>query len=345
MFVPVVDQNQKPLMPTKPSRARRWIESGRATPFFKGGIFCVRLNHDVQTQTQPIACGVDSGSKREAFTLKSTAHTYLNVPSHAVDWVKKALKTRREMRRGRRFRKTPYRKCRPNRRRNPGPHPATKARWQAKLRLINIFRKVFPITDYAVEDIKARTVKGKCSKNKAFSQLEVGKSWFYGKVENLGKLKLYSGKKTAALRKKWGLPKSKKKLSDDFYAHCVDTWVLANDVVSGHEGPDNTCMLKAIPLRFHRRQLHRLKPRRGARRSGYGGTRSLGFKRGSIVKHKKYGKCYVGGSSMGRLSLHGLESGVRLCQNGKVEDVLFKSYSSWRWQLLPGLKSGVSAAS
>ncbi|WP_277883702.1 RRXRR domain-containing protein [Nostoc sp. FACHB-133] len=28
MFVPVVDQNNRPLMPTTPSRAKRWMKSG-----------------------------------------------------------------------------------------------------------------------------------------------------------------------------------------------------------------------------------------------------------------------------------------------------------------------------
>jgi hypothetical protein len=46
MLVPVVDKTGKPLMPTKPSRARRWIKSKEATPFFKKGIFCIRLNRD-----------------------------------------------------------------------------------------------------------------------------------------------------------------------------------------------------------------------------------------------------------------------------------------------------------
>ncbi len=43
-FVPVVNQSNQPLMPTTILRARRWIDSGRATPFYKKGIFCVRLN-------------------------------------------------------------------------------------------------------------------------------------------------------------------------------------------------------------------------------------------------------------------------------------------------------------
>jgi hypothetical protein len=41
MFVPVVDQNQNPLMPTTLSRARRWIKSGKATFFWKRGVLGV----------------------------------------------------------------------------------------------------------------------------------------------------------------------------------------------------------------------------------------------------------------------------------------------------------------
>ena len=31
MFVPVIDRKQHPLMPTTPSRARRWIKSGKVS--------------------------------------------------------------------------------------------------------------------------------------------------------------------------------------------------------------------------------------------------------------------------------------------------------------------------
>jgi hypothetical protein len=70
-------------MPTTPSRAKRWIKSGKATPFWKKGVFCVRLNVEPSdTNRQPIAVGIDPGSKREAFTVKSQAHTYLNIQTH-----------------------------------------------------------------------------------------------------------------------------------------------------------------------------------------------------------------------------------------------------------------------
>jgi hypothetical protein len=100
MFVPVVDGHHEPLMPTTPARARRWINSGKATPFWKGGVFCVRLNLEPSARhTQPIAVGIDPGSKKQALVVTSAAHTYLNIQTDAVTWVKEAVTTRHQMRR------------------------------------------------------------------------------------------------------------------------------------------------------------------------------------------------------------------------------------------------------
>ena len=170
MFVPVVDKENKPLVPTKPSRARKWIKSGKATPFWNKGIFCVRLNVEPSDRhLEPIAIGIDPGSKKEAFTVKSESHTYYNIQTDAVTWVKDAVKTRREMRRARRGRNTPCRKPRFNRAKGSfdtqatqpkGLPPSTKARWQWKLRICWWLKKIFPITDFVVEDIAAVTKKG-----------------------------------------------------------------------------------------------------------------------------------------------------------------------------------------
>jgi hypothetical protein len=84
-YVPAVDSNQRPLMPTTSKRAECWIESGKATPFFRKGIFCVRLNVEPSDRhTQPVAVGIEPGSKREGYTVKSKAHTYLNQKTYAA---------------------------------------------------------------------------------------------------------------------------------------------------------------------------------------------------------------------------------------------------------------------
>ena len=337
--VPVVDYNQVPLMPTTPARADRWVKSGKATPFWKKGIFCVRLNTEPSARNyQDIACGIDPGSKREGFTLKSSKHHYLNIQSVAVDWVKKHVKTRRSMRRSRRRRKTPCRQPRWNRLANKIKlAPSTKARWQWKLRIAGSLSKIYPITVFVVEDIKAKAWGGKWGKT--FSPLQVGKDWFYHELEKIAPLKLFQGHETAELREQLKLRKSKDKMAEKFSAHCVDSFTLAYRAVGGNAKPDNTDLLIVTPLRFHRRQLHRLEHATGHIRSRYGGTISAGFKRGSIVKHPKWGLTYVGGEMIKPtkrepnkkvISLHSIETGKRLTQSANPKDLQFLTYNTWR---------------
>jgi hypothetical protein len=191
-------------------------------------------------------------------------------------------------------------------------------------------KKIFPITDFVVEDISATTKKSKRRWNVSFSPLEVGKKWFYAELEKIGNVHTIKGYETKELRLRLGLKKSSNKLKNDFSAHCVDSWVLANWYVGGHTTPDNKDIIFVAPERFHRRQLHALQPAKGGIRRPYGGTRSLVFKRGSYVKHKKYGVCFVGGASKGSISLHSLSSGKRLTQNARPEKCKHLTYASFR---------------
>lgn len=119
--------------------------------------------------------------------------------------------------------------------------------------------QLYPITYIAIEDIKAKTWKGARKYNASFSPLEVGKKWFYSECKNLAILELFDGyQHTYQTRSTLGLKKSKNKLSTDFKSHCVDSFVLAYLVVGGNRIPDNRNAIEFFPLRFHRRQLHRL---------------------------------------------------------------------------------------
>ena len=333
-MIPVLSKQNEPLMPTTSSRARRWIRDRLATPFWKKGVFCVRLNVDPSaTYKQEIVCGIDPGSKWEGMTLKSKAHTYLNVVNDATTWVKDAIETRREMRRGRRFRKTPCRKNKGNRStlsKDGRLPPSTRARWGTKLRLVHIWRSIFPISGYVIEDIAAITKPGQRKWNRSFSPLEVGKNWFYDELRKLGTVVTKEGWETKNLRDALGLQKSKSN-QYAFKAHCVDSWVLANSVVGGHTKPDNIQVLCMTPLRFKRRQLHKLQPAKDGVRRREGGTRSLGSKKGSLIVHPTYKLCYLGGNMNGRLSLHSLETGERLTKTAKLEDCKLLGYNSWRW--------------
>ena len=246
-FVPVVDGRQKPLMPTKASRASSWIKTKKATPFWKNGVFCVRLNQEPSGRNvQKTVVGIDPGSKREAFTIKSKAHTYLNVLTEAVDWVKKSIERRKSARKERRRRNCPYRKNRTNRTRN-GNCPSIRARWGAKLRIVDWLLKMFPVSGFVVEDIKAKTTGNK-RWNTNFSPIEIGKQWFYSELKNRKTLDLKLGYETKELRNALGLKKSKSKLADKFECHNVDSWILANNAIGGHSKPDNVSLVKLITV-------------------------------------------------------------------------------------------------
>ena len=278
IFVPVVDSHQRPLMPTTPSRARRWVKSGKATHFWKGGIYCVRLNVEPSArQTQPIAVGIDPGSKKEGMVVASAAHTYLNMQVDARTGVKEAEADSTRMRRT----------------------------W-----------------------------------NGSFSPLEVGKLWFYNSLHKLAPVTIKQGWETSALRDALALKKTGRKMAEVWEAHAVDAWVLAWSVVGGSHIPDNKRLMFVMPFLWHRRQLHRFQP-------GKGGTLSLGIKRGTLVRHPKWGKATVGGTMQGRISLHHPETNRRLTQSANIADCQMVKLLRWRTRLVPlsAPKQGTPASS
>ena len=339
---PIVDAEDKPLMPCTSVRARLLLKTGKAfAKRNKLGIFYLQLNHTVDATNQPLTLGVDSGSKFEAFSVVGTKDTILNIMSEATTWVKKTIEQRRNMRRSRRYRKTRYRQCRFNNRLTNRTHipPSTKARWDTKLRIINQLEKILPIQSIIAEDIKAVTHKNARSWNTSFSPLEVGKQYFYSLINR--RLIVKSGIETKTLRDSYCLKKLRNKSKPVFESHCVDAWVLAASI-SGTKQPSTRTLYYMVPLRFHRRQLHDLQPRKDGKRRPYGGTFSLGLKRGTFVKHVRYGFCFVGGFLNGKLSLHSVKNGERLTQNSKKEDCKVLTRIAFRTQFLSCIKTGVS---
>ena len=179
MRVPVVDSDQQPLMPCSPKRARKLIASGEATPFWRHGIFCIRLNREPSARNlQRIAVGVDPGSKCEGYAVVSEANDLLFIDADARYWVGKKLEKRRILRRARRQRKTPCRAPAHGDNTTADRVPAgTRARWEEKLRVVRFLAKLYPISTVVLENIKARTRPRARKWNKSFSPLEMGKQW------------------------------------------------------------------------------------------------------------------------------------------------------------------------
>ena len=340
MFVPVKSKDGEQLMPTSPPVARHLIKSGKATPYWNNGILCIRLNYETTEYKQEIAVGVDPGSKKEGFTVKSEAHTYLNVQTDAHSKVGKKIEKRRELRRTRRSRSCPNRKNRTNR------HPAnkeripagTRVRWDWKLRILDWLSNMYPVTHVCVEDIKARTIKRAKKWNSSFSPLEVGKSWFYGEGQKRWTLFTLQGWETKELRDRLGLKKSSKKLTETFDAHCVDSWCLAYHTVGGVDVPDNTDIFCIAPIPISRRELHRQNPQKNGIRSRYGGTiLAQGLVKNTLVKHVKHGLTRLSGiNAKGLFSIYSLD-GKRLTTSAKRQD--FKVLTRLNFNYRSGLSS------
>ena len=333
VMVPVLSSLNKPLMPCHSARARELIKQGRAVRRWYKGIFAIKMLDRAVGDIQQIVCGIDPGSKREAFTIMSKNHTYLNILSDAVTHVQERIKNKREMRRARRFRKTPCRISRWNYHRNKiWFPPSIKSRWLIKLNIVKFINKLYPISDICIEDIKAKNFKSKRNWNNNFSPLETGKKWFYEECKKLGVVHLKQGWETFKLRNVFGLKKSKNKMKEIFESHNVDSWVMARSIVNGQLlYPCNKKIFRISSIQWHRRQLHYTNPGKNGKRSLFGGTFSLGLKRGSLVIHPKYGIAYLGGSSFpNRITLHNLKNGIRLTQRGSIKDLKFLCLNNWK---------------
>lgn len=322
-MVPVLDKNKKPLMPCTEKRVRKLLSRNRAKPYWCKGIFCIILQDDTKTTyKQDVCIGIDPGSKFNGYSIKSESHTFLNLQVNAITTVKRKMEERAMLRRSRRLRKTPYRKCRFNRGSKDRLAPSTKARWQQHLNIIKCMQKLYNINIVSLEDIKARTIKNARKWNKQFSPLEVGKHWFSEQVKNLSvRLYKYEGFETYRMRQEYGFRKNTDKSKKDFYTHAMDAWCLANEVIGGHTEIDNERTIYLKPLMFHRRKLHEVVPKKNGFRRNYGSTMSLGLKRGTLVIHPKYKLSYIGGTSGRGISLHDINTGKRICRTAKKEDL------------------------
>lgn len=335
MRIPVVDTRGVPLMPCTPAKARHLFKSGLARPKRnKLGLFYVQLCYEQEPDNQPLVVGIDPGSKFEGFSVVGTSDTVTNLMVEAPDHVREAIETRRTMRRARRFRKWRRAKRFDNRtKRKERLPPSTRSRWEAKARIVAHLLAIMPLTDVVVEDVQAVTRTGKGGKwNAAFSPVQVGKEHLYRLLQEMGLvLHFRQGWQTKALREQYGLKKTKSKDKQTFESHAVDAWVLAASM-TGTGKPTCTRLWYVVPACLHRRQLHRLQASKGGERKPYGGTRSLGLKRGTLVKHAKYGLATVGGFDRKKhtLSLHKYTTNKRLTQGAKVKDCRPLTWVAWR---------------
>lgn len=113
--IPVLAPNRTPLMPTTPSRCRRWLRDGKAVVVRnKLNVFCIQLVAEPKTRnTQDVVVGIDPGKLFSGVGVQSSRSTlflaHLILPFKPVTQKMTARRILRRARRGRRInRKLPY---------------------------------------------------------------------------------------------------------------------------------------------------------------------------------------------------------------------------------------------
>jgi len=274
----------------------------------------------VGTEKQPVCIAVDPGSKWDGLAVVSKngvlTCAMLVLPSKVAE----KLEQRREMRRGRRFRKTPRRAKRFDNRRRPDGWiaPSQKAKVDFRIKITDELCKLYPINRFTVEDVRFNHYKKRWGKH--FSTVEIGKEKFYRHLRELGELTLCTGVETAEWCDRFGLPKNHVKRELSWNTHAVDA-IAIGCAELGCENPYPPEFWVWKRFEYARRQLHRLEPDKGGVRRRYGGSWSLPpFKKDDVVQHRSR-LARVGGFMDERISLHsfGLRN-RRLTQTARSEE-------------------------
>jgi len=184
MIVYVVDQNNIPLLPTHPARARRLLNSGKAK-VIQVVPFTIKLNYSVEKPVGSFEIGVDDGSKYVGVAIKNTKTNeviFHGQIDHRQD-VKMKMESRKYYRMSRRFR-IRNRKQRAKNRKISKLAPSIHQRKEVIIRFIKDMSKRLNIEKIIVEEVKFNHYKYKYGNN--FSIVEIGKSFLKKSIENQG---------------------------------------------------------------------------------------------------------------------------------------------------------------
>jgi len=314
--VPVLSPDGKPLMPTKASRARRWIREGLAVGRWSDlGVFYVQLTQPPSgEEVQPIGAGIDPGKLYSGIGVQSPKATlflaHLILPFQTV---KDRMEQRQIMRRGRRGRrinrkveysKRAHRQKRFDNRRQSKLPASIRANRQLELRVVTEVCRLFPVSRIVYEYVEARG-------SKSFSPVMVGQQVMLGWLSELAPTATRLGYETAHLRTQLGLVKIKDKSAQTPESHAVDGLALACSELIRYEsfhtpstrGHTWTGFVRLTPSVFRvirrppisRRQLHLMVPAKGGVRRKYGGTTTRhGVRKGDVVCAEMASRFYVG---------------------------------------------------
>lgn len=314
-------------MPTKPARARKWLEQGKAVKRWSDlGAFSVQLVGEPSgRETQDVVVGIDPGKQFSGIGVQSARFTlfmaHLLLP---FETVKKRMEQRRTMRRTRRSRRINrkvkfkirnHRQKRFDNRIGKKLPPSIRANRQLELRVVRELTQLFPVSRIIYEMVKAdvdlTSGRRRARSGIGFSPVMVGQRWMLTQLAQIAPVSELLGWQTSQVRRQLGLPKSKNKANQSPDAHAVDGVALAcSEFISFEQfhtvkthGRDWVGSVQITESLFKvlrrppicRRQLHLLQPAKGGVRRSYGGTVTRhGFRKGDLVRAEMAGRSYVG---------------------------------------------------
>ncbi len=146
MFVFVLNHHGEPLMPCKPSKARKLLNNGKAK-LVKQTPFTIQLLFGSSGYKQEISLGVDAGTKHIGFSATTSTKVLLEGE------VQLRTDIQRAMRSARRSRKTRYRQARFLNRKKPKGWlaPSVQHKVDAHLKLVRMIHRLLPIKHLTIE--------------------------------------------------------------------------------------------------------------------------------------------------------------------------------------------------
>jgi len=155
MLVYVINQNGNPLMPCKPSKARKLLRDGKAK-VVRREPFTIKLKWLATEYTQPLTLGIDSGSKTIGSAVRDQDNqVYYLSEIKLRNNIKSKLDTRRMYRRTRRARKTRYRKARFLNRKNSIKKdrysPTLRSKFNSLIKELWFVSRILPIKNLIIE--------------------------------------------------------------------------------------------------------------------------------------------------------------------------------------------------
>lgn len=153
-MVYVISIGGKPLMPCTEAKARKLLKFNRAK-IYKRNPFTIQLKFECENQTQEINLGADAGSKHIGLSATTNKHVLYEADVELRNDIVNLLSSRRELRRGRRNRKTRYREARfLNRVKSKHEGwlaPSIENKISTHLRVIADVYKILPVSNLIVE--------------------------------------------------------------------------------------------------------------------------------------------------------------------------------------------------